>query len=441
MKRTGLYVTGIVVVIVAIGVWQSRQPQAIVQVIKPQVQTLRAYIEEQAVTELPRVYLVALPIDGWLEPVALREGDVVKTGQIVARLDPADLADRVTQAGHRVAVLETKIAQTEDNRLENHAFVETVATVKAVDETVKASEAKLQAFVALTEFAQSEVERLLAMNETGATSVREMREAETNKRRAEAEQRGNALDLAALKTLAAVSYIGPQFIRDFIDRKSFELNTLRAQLAEAEAEFAIQKRNLDRAAMTSPVVGVVLERLQSRRQFLPAGTPVLTIGQLDEMEIVAEVLTQRATRLQPGDPVDVFGEAIGNNPVRGEVLRVYPAGFKKISSLGVEQQRVKVAIKLGERPPRLGVDFRVQVRIFHDEARDAQTLPRTALFRSSDGDWQVMVVSDGVTALRTVSVGLMNDDYAQILDGLPDDVSVVARPSREISPGMRVAIE
>jgi HlyD family secretion protein len=68
-------------------------------------------------------------------------------------------------------------------------------------------------------------------------------------------------------------------------------------------------------------------------------------------------------------------------------------------------------------------------------------VPRTALFRSDEGDWRVMIVRHGRTELRAVSVGLMNDDWAEVRDGVSTAESVVLRPSREIVPGMRVAVE
>ncbi len=183
------------------------------------------------------------------------------------------------------------------------------------------------------------------------------------------------------------------------------------------------------------------KRHQTRRQFLPAGTPLLTIGRLDDMEVVAEVLTQRATRIATGDPVEVHGQAISDSPINGRVLRVYPAGFKKISSLGVEPQRVKVAVKLDRPPQRLGVGFRVYVRIFYHQAENAVTLPRICLFRGDGGGWQVMLVRDGRTELRPVTLGLLNDDLAQITKGLTPKDMIVTRPSREITAGMRVKIE
>jgi len=440
MKKRWIWLTIVVAVIVVVSLFSAAGPDARVLVINPHSGTLLAYVEEQAVTELPHDYLMSMPISGWLERIDLREGDAIEEGQVVARLDTGDLADRVRQAQQRIAVLETRIKQTADHRLENNMLVETKATVKAFDETVRASEAKLEAALAVLEFAQMEVERLKKASEAEAVADRELRAAETAWRKAKAEYQSDALELAALKTLAAVSYIGPKFMTDYIDRKSFDLSRFSQQLEEARAGLEIERRNLGRAQVQSPIDGVVLARHQTRRQYLQAGTPLVTVGRLDDMEIIAELLTERAIRVSPGDPVDIYGEAITDGPIRGTVLRVYPAGFKKISSLGVEQQRVKVAIGLEDRPPALGVAFRVHVRVFYDQADDALILPRTAIFRGRDGGWEVMTVDDGICRQQTVKLGLTNDDDAQILEGVTTNDLVVARPARDIVPGMRVEI-
>ena len=438
MKKGWIVLLGIVVIVAALVIWRSVQPDATVTVIQPRITTVRAYVEEQAVTELPHDSLVSMPISGWLERIELREGDVVGAGEVVARLETDDLQDRVHQAEQRIAVLETKLREIADNRLENNALVETRATVKAFDDTVNAAEAKLGAALAVMEFTKSEVDRLRGLIEVEVAAARELREAETEWRKARATYQGDLLELAALKTLNQISYIGPKFIEDYIDRKSFKRETEERRLNEARAELEIAKRNLGRAEIRSPLDGMVLVRHQTRRQYLSAGTPLLTLGRLDDLEIIAEVLTERATRIAPDDPVEIFGEAIGAAPIQGRVLRVYPAGFTKISSLGVEQQRVKVAVKLDERPAMLGVGFRVHVRIFYDEAADALTLPRTALFRGKRGQWHVMAVAGGVTKQREVQIGLANEDVIQIVSGLGEADQIVAHPAREITTDLRV---
>ncbi|UCC30547.1 MAG: efflux RND transporter periplasmic adaptor subunit [Phycisphaerales bacterium] len=438
MKKSWLIVLVVVAVVVALAMLGSFRARATLRVVSPTAQTIRAYIEEQAVTELPQDFLISTPISGWLEPIDLREGDRVQKGQVVARLETDDLRDRVHQVQQRIAVLETQIAETSDHRLEEDALIQTNATVKAIDETVKAAEAKLEATQALLDFTQSEVRRLKGLVEVSSVSERELREADMEFRRARAEYQSDSLELAALKTIAAVSYIGPKYITDYIDRKSFTLEQRQKELVEARTQLQIEQRNLSRAEIRSPVDGVVLNRHQTRRQFLSAGTPLLTVGRLDDIEVIAEVLTQRATRIEPGDPVDIYGESLPEGPVHGRVLRVYPAGFKKISSLGVEQQRVKVAVRLDLRPNGLGVAFRVYVRIFYDRADNALVVPRTCLFRGDNGGWNVMLVRDGRIELRPVTVGLMNEDVAQITAGLGIEDMAVAQPSHELQPGMRV---
>ena len=115
-------------------VWDAAQPDATVDVIHARIDTIRASVTEQATTELPHDFLVAMPISGWLEPVTLREGDAVTKDQVVARLETNDLEDRVTQARARIARLETDIRETSDHRLENNALVDATDSIEATDE-------------------------------------------------------------------------------------------------------------------------------------------------------------------------------------------------------------------------------------------------------------------------------------------------------------------
>ena len=105
MKKFSLSVGILVVLVVAFSLWRASLPDAVVTLIQPRVQTIRAYVEEQAVTELPTDHLIAMPIAGRLEPIDLREGDVVEKGQTLARFDTEDLQDRLQQAEHQIAVL------------------------------------------------------------------------------------------------------------------------------------------------------------------------------------------------------------------------------------------------------------------------------------------------------------------------------------------------
>ena len=127
---------------------------------------------------------------------------------------------------------------------------------------------------------------------------------------------------------------------------------------------------------------------------------------------------------------------------RGNVKRIYPAGFTKVSSLGVEQQRVKVVVAIGAEDlerlrtqQRLGVGYRVRVKIYTAEKPEARIIPRSALFRSVAGHWQVYAVRAGKAVLQQVEVGLMNDEQVEVLKGLSPEDRVILAPETTLSDG------
>ena len=194
---------------------------------------------------------------------------------------------------------------------------------------------------------------------------------------------------AAMVAVGAATDLLPRMVRQYIDRKGLSGNVLRKQQAEAEARLQEVLQEQQRGTMRSPVNGVVLDRLVSNERYLTAGTALLEIGRLEDLEVEADVLSLDVVGAKVGDRVEIYGPAIGRRPAQGVVARIYPAGFTKVSSLGVEQQRVKVIVRfagdelrrlLADR--RLGVGYRVRVKIFTAERSQALLIPRSALFRA-----------------------------------------------------------
>jgi HlyD family secretion protein len=222
---------------------------------------------------------------------------------------------------------------------------------------------------------------------------------------------------------------------------------LQKQKAEAAARLRQALVRQQRSTMRSPVSGVVLARLETDEQFVQAGTTLLRLGDLSKLEVEADILSQDVVRVQVGDEVEIYGPSVGGNigsGVQGKVSRVYPAGFMKLSSLGVEQQRVKVIIRFDEGVLKpllergVGVDYRVRARIFTASKPDALVVPRSALFRGPDGGWQLYTATDDVARLRSVQVGLMNDELVEITDGVTADDTVVLAPENGLTDGAKV---
>lgn len=96
-----------------------------------------------------------------------------------------------------------------------------------------------------------------------------------------------------------------------------------------------------------------------------------------------------------------------DEPLTGIVRLVEPAGFTKISSLGVEEQRVLIIVDITSPPQKwniLGDGFRMEAHFIIWEEKNILQVPTSALFRSGTG-WAVFVEEKGKARKRMVEVG------------------------------------
>ena len=240
--------------------------------------------------------------------------------------------------------------------------------------------------------------------------------------------------------------------RGALARRDLEAAETRAEAADRQVQEARALANALRAQLgasgrpdgpaivqRAPASGVVLRIHQESEAVVAAGTPVLEIGDPRALEVVTDLLSEEAVEVRPGAAVilDRWG---GAGALRGRVRRVEPAGFTKVSALGVEEQRVNVVIDF-EDPPGipagLGDGFRVTSRIVVFEADDVLTVPVGALFRTG-ADWSVFVVEDGAARRRAVRIGRRSEERAQILEGLRPGDRVVLYPGDRVEEGTPV---
>jgi HlyD family secretion protein len=189
----------------------------------------------------------------------------------------------------------------------------------------------------------------------------------------------------------------------------------------------------------SPISGRVLRVLQESAAVVTPGTPLLELGDPLDLEIEVDVLSRDAVGIQPGD-IAVLEHWGGDRPLEGRVRVVEPSAFTKISTLGVEEQRVNVIIDLVDPPDSrrtLGDGFRVEARIIVDEAHDVVIVPTSALFRA-ESKQAVFRVVDGIVERHFVQLGRQNGLQAEVIEGLVAGDQVVLHPSDQIEPGVEV---
>ena len=384
------------------------QPGTPVDVAVATTGTVRVYVEERAKTRLPTTYRITMPLNGRILPIAFREGDAVSKGKIVARMDDDDLKTDLAEAKSKVVQFQQLIV--------------------SMINTAKSAEAQWKSQKEKAKWADEEFRRVRAAHEKGAATDSELRAAELTKLQSAFDVLKENFTVQAIAAIQQAIAVMKQDAREKVTQK---------------------QRDKDRAAIESPVGGVVLKRHISNKQYLSAGTLLLEIGRLEELEIEADVLTQDAVRVRVGQPVEIEGAAVGPRPVAGTVAQIYPQGFEKTSSLGVEQQRVKVIIRfrngvfesLAKQNRRLGIDYRVRVKILTEQSENTLTIPRSAVFRNADGHWQAFVVRGDVARLVDLKVGLMNDLNVEVLAGVEPGDRVIVAPESSLKDGAKVQVK
>ena len=139
-------------------------------------------------------------------------------------------------------------------------------------------------------------------------------------------------------------------------------------------------------------------------------------------------------------PTVLFERWGGDQALVGKVRVVEPAAFTKISSLGVEEQRVLVIADITSIPQswqRLGDRYRVEARFIIWEGENILQVPVSALFRKGES-WAVFVMKNGRALPRMVEVGQRTGFAAEITSGLSEGEEVIIHPGDTISDGTRV---
>lgn len=288
--------------------------------------------------------------------------------------------------------------------------------------------------------AQKTVVARIAPSDPNFLDVRSEREARAAVRRAEAERDFAQAELKRYRQLAGQGVVSAND-RDAAERRA---QTAAAALDEARARLTAPSVARRRAAadcdcvdVFSPVSGSVLRVMQESEAVVASGAPLIEIGNPGDMEVVVDLLSTDAVRVEAGQRVliEAWG---GGPPLNGTVRRVEPFGFTKVSALGIEEQRVNVVIDFADPPDRwarLGHGYRVEPRIVLAEAASVLKVPQAALFREQ-GAWAVFVDEGGTAELRTVELGLENGLEAQVVKGLAAGEKVVLQPGGRITAGV-----
>jgi HlyD family secretion protein len=347
-------------------------------------------VDEEGQTRVRHRYVVSAPVSGRVLRIDLEPGDVVKEGDVVARVraETPPLLDARTRA-------------------------EVQAAVEAARATLGRTQAEEQrARAALTQ-AERELKRTQDLVRGGVAPP------------GDADLRQDDARTAA-ETVSAAAYA--------VKAAQADLERAEARLRPSAPDVSGRVVNV-----TAPISGVVLRRLRESESMVPAGDPLLELGDPQQLEIVSDLLSTDAVRVQPGARamIEQWG---GTTTLEARVRRIEPSGFTKISALGVEEQRVNAILDFvdpAEAWAALGDGYRVEVRIVIWEAPRVLKVPTGALFRQGER-WAVYATEEGRAKLTILELGQQTGQEAEVRSGLSEGAQVILHPADTLTDGSRV---
>lgn len=393
-KRTASLVTLGALLVAGLGYVAFRDAPVPVDTVAVRFDALEVTINADGHAQVRDLYEVAAPITGMALRSPVSIGDPVIAGEtIVARVQPS-----------ASGLLDAR------SRLQAEAALQEALAARHV------AQADLRQAEETRIFAASQYDRTQALVTRGVASVTQLED--------------QAQRLAVAEATVAAANARIEMADGSIDRARASLLDT-ADAASTGADCCIE--------LTAPATGVILSIGTISRRPVSTGTPLLSIGDPTDLELVADILSRDAVRLKPGATayVERWG---GDTTLQARLERIDPKARTQVSALGIEEQRVNATFTLvsplAEREA-LGDGFSVFLRVIEWRRDDVTQIPLSAIFRLGDG-WGVFVDDGGVAQQRLVTLGHRNSQMIEVLGGLVPGERVVTHPSDALADGIPI---
>ncbi|WP_296972394.1 efflux RND transporter periplasmic adaptor subunit [Tepidanaerobacter sp. EBM-38] len=339
---------------------------------------------------------------GKVEQILVKEGETVKAGQVIIRLEQKDVASQVNQAQ---AAYEAALAQL--SSLENGQLPQQIAQLESA---VNQAEANFNN-------AKENYERMKVLFEQEAITKQQFEGIELQYSIAKEQYESAKTQLALTKEKTA-----PE-----------SLSMAKAQVKQAEAMLTAANTALDNCLITSPIDGVVGAISATVGQLVSAGYSVATVGNLNSVEIQINVTEDRISGLKVGQEAEVTVDTASDSVLKGEVISVSP--FKDSRS---QVYPVKILVQNEKNLLKSGMFARVKLMVaLHSEV---VTVPEDAVV-SYDGTSVVYTVEDGKAKANEIKIGSASMGKIVVIKGLAPGKEIIVEGQDFVTDGIKVKIE
>ncbi len=401
------------------------------------IQYLAEYIEEEGKTQLKEDRKIFPTLAGYLGPVQVDIGDRITEGQLLAQIDPFSQKQEISALKAEIQGIQHKILGLQQSKPKKSEYVRSDFLIEQAKTQIEVSKKDISTLEMQLDFTQREYNRIKGLSTQGISTTQDLDNI-TTKYRIEQENLAKAkAQLSIAQQNFNIANANLNLLKDAEDDQDFLEQVYQQQIQALQSKIQILENDIKKANIIAPFSGIVLERITRGNVHLSFVMPdyyILRIGDLDTIEIRADILSDDIPKIKEGQKALVFGPALGKAKIMGKVSQIYPTAFTKLSSLGIEQQRVTVIIEIPKDTVRLYPGYRVDVRIFTREVEKTLVIPSRAVF-SLAGQKHCFVVQENRAKLQPIKVGIETEEETEVSQGLENEQTVIVDPPNDLTTG------
>ena len=353
---------------------------------------------------------VSSKLSGRVEELLVDRGDMVRAGQVLARLDDREFRAQLSQARANRQAAAARLAEAETG---------------SRPQEIERAKAALNKAEANQRTAQINLDRAVKLNDRGVLSRQALDDAR------------NAFDVANAQVNVARKNL--ELIR--LGPRSEQILLARAQFAEAEASIAWWEAQLENTIIRAPISGTVLERLIEKGEMVTTGyvsgrgakSALVSIADLSQLEVELDINESDIPRVHIEQECIVSPESYPDRKSPASVRELAPEANRQKATI-----QVKVAIRNPDtylRPEtNAKVSFLAAPETLSSRPANAVLVPRSAVVPGP----AVFLLRDGRAVRREVSLGAEENGRVEILAGLAGGESVIVGGLGALTDGMSV---
>ena len=333
-------------------------------------------------------------VQGWVGKINVREGDLVKTGQVLVTLDSREAEAAVAQAQASLEAGRARLKQVQATS----------------EETVQS---QIQQTKANMELAQADLKRAQELQEKNFIARQQLDEARMKYNVAKANY-----DLAL----------------NSIRQKTWEndIALAEAQVNQAKATLEFNKAQLANLIILSPMNGGITKRYVDPGTMVKDTTPILTLMDFTEMKMVVNVIEREFIYLQKGQPVKITVTAFPDRVFTGRMEIITPA-------LELQSRTAEIQISIPNPGFVLKPGMFGRAEVILRSNPQAVLIPIQSLCTEVDKDF-VFVLKENKTFRRAVRKGVVRDTVVEILQGVSPGEQVVTAGHLSLKDGTQVRL-